>query len=127
MTNGASDPHEYAEQGRVFLNKAIEELGRGDLRQASEKAWGATAQVLKAYAEERGLEHNKHRHLYAVINRLVAEANDRSLVPLFATAGILNDNFYEGKFDRDVVAFGLAQVSQFVDKVETLLNGRNGA
>ena len=127
MTNGANDPHEYAEQGRVFLNQAFEELGRDDLRQASEKAWGATTQVLKAYAEERELEHSKHRHLFTVINRLVAETNDRSLVPLFGTAGTLHDNFYEGKFDRDVVAFGLAQVSQFVDKVETLLNGRNGA
>jgi aspartate/glutamate racemase len=127
MASVTNDPHEYAEQGRVFFNQAIEELGRGDLRQASEKAWGATTQVLKAYAEERGLEHSKHRHLYTVINRLVAEANDRSLVPLFATAGTLHDNFYEGKFDRDVVAIGIDGVSQFLDKVETLLNGRNGA
>ncbi len=126
MTNDTSDPHAYAEQGRVFLKQAFEELERDDLRQASEKGWGATTQVLKAYAEERSLEHTKHRHLFGVISRLVAETNDQSFITLFGTAGTLHDNFYEGQFSTSDVRFGLEQVSQLMDTVETLLSGRNG-
>ena len=53
MANGSDK--EYLRQGRLFLNQAQEELSRDDLRQASEKGWGATVQLLKAYAMSAGL------------------------------------------------------------------------
>ena len=37
-----------------FLGHAEEELAKGHRLQASEKAWGAVAQQLKAIAEQRG-------------------------------------------------------------------------
>ena len=40
------------------MEQANEELARDDLRQASEKGWGAASQIVKAVAEERGWEHN---------------------------------------------------------------------
>ena len=116
------------EQGRRFLNQAREELSRDDLRQASEKGWGATVQLLKAYADERGLEHDRHAKLFGVVSRLVAEANDDdSLRTYFNEARGLHENFYEGGFTFREVSSSLEQVSRFVEKVESLLNGRNGA
>ena len=40
----------YQLAGRRFLTQARRELAEGDLAQASEKGWGAAAQVLKAIA-----------------------------------------------------------------------------
>ena len=58
---GASlDPPEHAEFHRglaeKFLREAEELLTRGDYVQASEKAWGAAAQMVKAIAAKRGKE-----------------------------------------------------------------------
>ena len=44
----------YQQASQRFLAQAKQELAAGDLPQASEKGWGATAQILKAVAEQRG-------------------------------------------------------------------------
>ena len=44
----------YQQASQRFLAQAKQELANGDLPQASEKGWGATAQILKAIAEQRG-------------------------------------------------------------------------
>ena len=125
MTNG--NDTEYAAQGRIFLNQAFEELSRDDLRQASEKGWGAAAQMVKAYALARGLAHDRHARLYGVVSRLVSETDDDDLRRQFNIAAGLHENFYEGEYLVRDVRVGLEDVSQFVGKVETLLNGRNGS
>ena len=125
MTNG--NDKEYAAQGRIFLNQAFEELSRDDLRQASEKGWGAAAQMVKAYAEDRGLDHNRHALLYRAVRRLVDETDDELLFDWFGAANHLHANFYEGEYGSREVRRGLDQISQFVDKVEPLLNGLNGS
>ena len=50
---------QYQQASEHFLAQARQELADGDLPQASEKGWGATAQILKAIAERRGWEHNR--------------------------------------------------------------------
>ena len=44
----------HSETAGVFLTKAGGYLAEGDLLQASEKGWGAAAQMVKAVAEARG-------------------------------------------------------------------------
>ena len=56
----------YRERSRAFLVKARTEFDAGDLEQASEKAWGAAAMMVKAVAERRGVPNGKpqsQRHL----------------------------------------------------------------
>ena len=77
----------YGAESRVFLAQAIEELERDDLRQASEKGWGAAAEILKAVAAERGWAHQSHRALYGIVDTLVEETGDQDLRRQFATAG----------------------------------------
>ena len=47
--------------GRDFMAKAQAYLAEDDLLQASEKGWGAAAQMVKAAAEMRGWPHKNHR------------------------------------------------------------------
>ena len=117
----------YAEQSRIFLGQAYRELEQDDLRQASEKGWGAAAQIVKAAADARGLDHASHGLLFAAVRDLVAEAHEDGLRIQFYIANELHMNFYEGRMDRNEVASNLDQVSQFVDKVETLVSGPNGS
>ena len=93
-----------------------------DLRQASEKGWGAASQIVKAVAEERGWEHNGViGSLHRAVDSLVAETSDDEIQAQFSSANSLHINFYEGWLDRDTVAFHLRQVARFIDKVEALL------
>lgn len=120
---------EYLAQGRVFLRQAEEELQIKDLRQASEKAWGAAAQMVKAAAAERGWEHNRehgrHGRLYHVARRLASEFDEPKLRLQFGFAGELHSNYYEGFMDRADVELHLAEVTSFADRVDGIM--RNGS
>ena len=111
----------YTGAAREFLGKAQEALSEGDLAQASEKAWGAAAQMLKAVAERRGWPHGGHAHLYEVVRLLVEETGDHQISTLFHVAGNLHNNFYENWLPMELVAAGLTDVRQLVDKLEQLL------
>ena len=76
----------YREASCHLLAQARIELAAGDVRQASEKGWGAAAQILKAVAEQRGWDHGKHRHLSRVASRLRAETGDRDVFRLYMVA-----------------------------------------
>ncbi len=110
----------YRDQSRAFLAKAYQELDE-DLAQASEKGWGAAAQIVKAIAAERGWQHDNHRALHTAVNNLVNETGDTELGPLFAAANGLHANFYENWSSRVVVESTIQQVERFVEKAERLL------
>ncbi len=119
----------YRDQGHVYLAQAREEFAREDLMQASEKAWGAAAQLVKAAAADRGWRHGRHATLYQVVRQLVEETGVDALRLEFAVAGELHANFYEGFLAPAVVEDYLQDVARFVERVEGLLNGTsdNGA
>ncbi len=50
----------YNTAGRQLLDQARAELYQGDIRQASEKGWGAAAQMVEAVAKSRGWPHRHH-------------------------------------------------------------------
>lgn len=111
----------YKKQSRIFLDQAFEELDKGDLPQASEKAWLAAVQLLKAIAMENGLDHCTHRDLLLVVGTLVEDTGDSDLAVLFNSAGFLHMNFYENVYSSRAVEASLHQVERFVDKAEALL------
>ena len=110
----------YREASRHLLQQARSELAIGDVRQASEKAWGATAQIVKAVANQRGWEHHGHAQLFDVIDDLRAETRDREIRALFDVASALHSNFYEDWRSSENVAEGLDDVERFLDKLEPL-------
>ena len=108
----------YATASRDFLRKGREALEQGDLTQASEKLWGATAQMVKAVAEERGWAHGGHRELFQVVSRLAQDSADPTLRGLFHVANSLHSNFYENWMEGDMVAEGLDRVQELISKLE---------
>ncbi len=111
----------YAARGRKFLAQAGEELARNDLEQASEKGWGAAAQMMKATAVERGWRHGQHRLLFGVAQRLAEEEEDEQIYDSFAIANSLHANFYEGFLRPEDVALHLRRVDELVERVEAIL------
>ena len=72
----------YLESSRILLSQARTELAAGDVRQASEKGWGAAAQIVQAIAARRDWEHQGHRELFRAVDRLRKE-DGRSGRPAF--------------------------------------------
>ena len=111
----------YQDAARHLLTQGFEELANGDSRQASEKGWGAAAQMIKAVASRRGWKHDSHAALYSVIDRLVKETGDDDIRRRFGMANALHQNFYENWRSTAYVAAGLAHVRELLDKLEPLL------
>lgn len=111
----------YNITSKEFLTKAYRYLDQGDLLQASEKGWGAAAQIVKAISERRGWQHNGHFHLFRAVRNLAEETGDGEITALFHIANSLHSNFYENWLPLEEVTSGLEGVAQFVEKVERLL------
>ena len=111
----------YRDDSRSLLAQARAELVQGDVRQASEKGWGAAAQMLKAIAEDRGWEHERHRHFSRIASRLRYELGDGDLYRQFRVAEGLHGNFYEDTLQSEDVALDLLDVANLLDKLEPLV------
>ena len=111
----------YRERSREYLGKAFQELEAGDLTQASEKGWGAAAQIVKAVADEGGLDHRHHARLIRLAQDFAQETGDRDMEIQFSIAQQLHGNFYEGMLNHDEIEWRLQSVERFVEKVERLL------
>ena len=116
----AAQRHQQASEH--FLAQARQELSDGDLAQASEKGWVATAQILKAIAEQRGWDHHRHRHFHRAASRIRAETGDGEIRRLFDSASALHENFYENDMPPDEVDDRLDDVAALMDKLLPLLN-----
>ncbi len=112
----------YREASRQLLAQARAELDAGDLRQASDKAWGAAAQIVKAAAQIRGWDHYYHRGLYVTVDRLTDEVGDEEIHALFSYPNYLHTNFYENSFRARRVARYIALTEQFISKIEAILD-----
>jgi len=112
---------QYQQASERFLTQARQELAEGDLAQASEKGWGATAQMLKAVAEQRGWEHHRHRYYHRAASRIRAETGDGEIRRFFDSASALHENFYEDDMAADEVAERLDDVEALMDRLIPLL------
>lgn len=117
----------YQATGREFLAEAQDYLAAGNLRQASEKGWGAAAQMIKCVAHQRGWRHRGHNLLFRAIDRLAKDTGDRRLHVLFHTANSLHTNFYEGVMSVEMVEDGLIEVAELVERLDAIRrDDRNG-
>lgn len=110
----------YTDDAGALLSHARRELEDGDLRQASEKGWGAAALMLKAVAERRGWDHERHRHFANAAGRLGAELGNRDVVRFFQVAESLHGNFYEDHFPPEVISESLDDMERLLDLLERL-------
>jgi hypothetical protein len=114
----------YLDLNRKYLKEAEGFLVKGDSVQASEKLWGASAEIVKAVAAHRELELKTHADLWAFTTKLSSELGDPEILRLFATANFLHQNFYENVMTLEAVRASAEAVKQFIEKVEKLLTKR---
>ena len=85
---------EHVQTARTFLDEADTLFAEGDVLQASEKVWGATAHAVMAVAQQRGWPYESHRSLKNAAGRLSSETGDPSIGDRFAVAEKFHINFY---------------------------------
>ena len=117
------DPSEksslYLRRAEELLDEARRLFESKDFIQASEKAWGACASVVKAYAELKGLEHYRHVQLEEIVSSMVAErGGDKELVAGWSVCLRLYENSYEGFMSKEDLRASLELAEGFVRKVE---------
>ena len=112
----------YRDDSRHLLAQARVELDAGDLRQASEKGWGAAALMVKAVANSRGWQHRGHSLLFDAVDDLRVETGDAEVQQLFDVASALHQNFYEDWRSAGNVGRGLDDVERFLDKMDPLVH-----
>ena len=113
---------EYERLNGKYLKEAQQLLDSGDYAQASEKFWGATAEVIKAVAAKRGVALGSHRSLGEYIERLHRMHPGWNLPRLFNAANSLHMNFYEDWLPPEIVSDGARAVTELVQKLKTLLD-----
>ena len=111
----------YARSSRALLRQAQAELTSGDKRQASEKAWGAAALIVKAVAAQEGWEHETHRMLFRNVRKIVRMTKQPDTEDVFHIASSLHQNFYEDYQEAETVQRGIERVGVFVRRIEALL------
>ena len=113
-----STSERYRSAAHTLYDQALVEFEAGDLRQASEKFWGAAAQAMKAVATRRGWEHKTHAHAYQVVNNLTRLTGDRQIREWFNHADALHTNFYEDWMDEADIRSYAEDVNRLISRLE---------
>jgi alkyl sulfatase BDS1-like metallo-beta-lactamase superfamily hydrolase len=112
---------EYIESASALLEQAKEELQKGDLRQASEKVWGACALAIKAHAAARkGLVLKSHADLWLYKDEVANELGEW-IRGAFLMADSMHKNFFEGLATAMDVTVALGEVEKLVKAIREVL------
>ena len=87
-------PADHLQIALEFLDEADREFAEGQERQACEKLWGATAQVMIAAAKQRGWPHRSHRAMRETAEGLAEEYGDERIGLRFMVAEKFHRRFY---------------------------------
>ena len=110
----------YLKLNRKYLSEGEALLRKRDPVQASEKFWGAAAEIVKAVAAGRGLELRTHLDLWSFVTKLRDELSDPEITRLFSIAGMLHQNFYEASMTFEAVKDSAESIKQLINKLEKL-------
>ncbi len=112
----------YIKGALELLEQAKEELVKGDLRQASEKVWGACALAIKAHAmAKRGIKLTSHKDLWVYKDEIVEELGEW-VRTAFMQANLMHVNFYENLATKRDVECALKEVEKLVRAIHERLN-----
>ena len=104
-----------------YLREGEELLAVGDNAQASEKFWGAAAEIIKAVAAKRGLQLGTHRRIGEFILSLDKDHPKWGLIDAFNAANTLHMNFYEDWHPSELVERSAERARSLVENLRTLL------
>ena len=110
---------EYIEAAEELLREAREELGKGNVRQAAEKLWGASALAVKAYAYWReGKRLTSHGELWEYKRRLEEEFGEW-VHDAWMNATGMYVCFYEGWCAEKDVSTAYKRIERLVKEVSS--------
>ena len=112
----------HREISAQFLNHAEDEFRKGDLLQASEKAWGAVSHYVNSVARERGWPLGSHRHLIENANKLFNKdpSSARYARRLLRSIEALHGNFYQEFLNKDSVRDGIDDAKELIAALREL-------
>ncbi len=113
---------DHALTAQDFLEASDREFAAGDVLQASEKLWGATAHAIMAVTNHRGLEHGTHRTLINSARQIADEMDDERLRVGISEAQHFHSNFYNRTMEDEDVAYGRPLVHRYVGLMLALLD-----
>ena len=126
-----NDPETKAEihenLSEKYMKDAEELMKKGDYVQASEKAWGAASQMVKAVAAKNGLELRSHGELHKFVSKISKERGDEEIRRLWRSAIVLHQNFYENCLPEDMVIDSIGDVKKLINKLRTNQQVENGS
>ncbi|RSN67731.1 HEPN domain-containing protein [Candidatus Korarchaeum cryptofilum] len=105
-----------------YMREAEDLLAKGDYAQASEKAWGAAAQIVKALAAREGKELRSHASLWEYVDELAEKLGEIELRHLWGRANNLHQNFYENWMPARDVRLAVNDVKMFVERLKAILS-----
>ncbi len=109
----------HQEISKRFLEQAEEELEKGDLLQASEKAWGAFAHFVESVAKAEGWPSWSYRSININAKRLIDRTSDSNgNMGKLTTMNWLHANFYEDFYSEDPVAYGIKAARDLLADLE---------
>ena len=112
-------PTQHEEISERFLRHAEREFERGDMLQASEKAWGAVVHYVKAIGEAEGLRTHRHRQINIAANELLDRLDDPE--PGRTNLNVVNGlhaNFYEDWLPEESVRSGLDSARELIEDLK---------
>jgi len=108
---------EYIEVAESLIEEAREELEKGNVRQAAEKLWGASALAVKAYAYWRdGKKLSSHGELWDYMRLMVKEMGSW-VREAWMYANSMHICFYEGWCTQEDVEDSTKRVEKLVKEV----------
>ena len=110
----------YADLSRLKLEQAQQELDRGDTAQASEKAYGAFINQVKACGELRGWNRYNHHRAELILEQLAAENQAPELLFTHMAAKAQHSNYFEYEQSRFYVQTGIDGVAATIEKLEAI-------
>ena len=116
----------YLEGAKELLEQARKELEKEDLRQASEKIWGACALAIKAHAlAKKGVKLESHKDLWIYKNEVAKELGNWVRI-VFKLADSMHKNFYENLATREDVEDVLKEVEKLVTTITKTIQNIRG-
>ena len=106
----------HEEISERFLDQADEEFEKGDMLQASEKAWGAVAHYVKSVAKTRGWPDGSHRDIWdnaRKLIRLTSDPDDNRR--RFVLVNALHVNFYEEELNAREVQLAVMDARALIE------------
>ena len=116
----ASPPERYAAISQHLLQQAQTELAKGNILQASEKAWGATAHAIKSACQRLDWNHHAHDHLRIAASYIATEFGHDDLRVAFGYLDGIHINYYEHRMGADDVRTQLDRAAYFTTELAAL-------